>query len=333
MHLRKRAMAAVALAWTAACLGGCGTDGTTLGTLARGCPGGQTYCTGCNGGGFCSAGCPKVACPLPDDAGGGGGSTGCPASMPVACSDCGGGTYCVSGTSPALSCPALDAGSSSSNSTGSSTTSGTSSSTCITNLYCPYGQDAACRCKPAPDAGSDAGPSDGGGADGGASDAGVDASGDGGTCGAMNGPCCSPTNSGCTNGLTCCQGVPYPVQGICQMQCTAVSDYHQKSGFEPVNPEAVLERVRSLTMTSWSYDAEDPSVRHMGPMAQEFRQAFGLGDSDRTIYPVDGVGVSLAAIQALGDAVDELRSENRDLAAKNARLEVELRALRARTGR
>jgi hypothetical protein len=28
---------------------------------------------------------------------------------------------------------------------------------------------------------------------------------------------------------------------------------------------------------------EPPAVRHLGPMAQDFRAAFGLGDDDRTL--------------------------------------------------
>lgn len=65
-------------------------------------------------------------------------------------------------------------------------------------------------------------------------------------------------------------------------------------------------------------------------MAQEFKQAFGLGDSERTIYAVDGVGVSLAAIQALARSVDELRAEARDLREQNERLRAEVRQLERR---
>jgi hypothetical protein len=125
--------------------------------------------------------------------------------------------------------------------------------------------------------------------------------------------------------------------GVCissGQQCSLVSDYHAKSGFEPVRPDAVLEQVRALTMTTWSYNADDRGVRHMGPVAQEFHQAFGLGDSDRTISTVDGLGVSLAAIQGLADAVDELRAENRALQRENADLWTQVRALRGdRTAR
>jgi hypothetical protein len=99
-----------------------------------------------------------------------------------------------------------------------------------------------------------------------------------------------------------------------------VSDYHVKSGFEPVDVDAVLEGVASMSITTWSYDSEASHPRHMGPVAQEFHQAFGLGNSDRRIDIVDGLGVSLASIQALNRAVAELRAENRELRAQNAEL-------------
>ena len=40
-------------------------------------------------------------------------------------------------------------------------------------------------------------------------------------------------------------------------------------------------------------------MRHLGPTAQDFRAAFGLGHNDTTISSVDAPGVALAAIQGL----------------------------------
>jgi hypothetical protein len=44
--------------------------------------------------------------------------------------------------------------------------------------------------------------------------------------------------------------------------------------------------------------AQDPGVRHMGPMGQDFHRAFGLGESSRYIATVDADGV-LAAIKGV----------------------------------
>jgi hypothetical protein len=49
----------------------------------------------------------------------------------------------------------------------------------------------------------------------------------------------------------------------------------------------------------WSYKAQDPSIEHIGPMAQDFWKQFHVGDSDTTISTIDPSGIALAAIQEL----------------------------------
>jgi hypothetical protein len=92
---------------------GAGPDASTTG----GCVAGETYCSSCAGGGFCSASCPEVACPvsgsgLTDAAGSGADGGACPSTTPSSCPDCNGGWFCVSGACPATTCPraADDAG-------------------------------------------------------------------------------------------------------------------------------------------------------------------------------------------------------------------------------
>jgi hypothetical protein len=48
-------------------------------------------------------------------------------------------------------------------------------------------------------------------------------------------------------------------------------------------------------------------VRHIGPTAQDFRPAFGLGQDDRTIATIDESGVGLDANQALIEEKDVRR--------------------------
>ena len=69
----------------------------------------------------------------------------------------------------------------------------------------------------------------------------------------------------------------------------------------------------SLPITTWSYIDDPDRARHMGPMAQDFAAAFGLGASDRTIFQIDADGVQLAAIQALYERVRALEAQNRAL--------------------
>jgi hypothetical protein len=86
------------------------------------------------------------------------------------------------------------------------------------------------------------------------------------------------------------------------------SDRAAKQAFEAVDTGAVLLRVASLPIATWSY-RNDPSVRHIGPVAQDFHAAFGVGNDDRTIATVDADGVALAAIQALNAKVESQREE------------------------
>lgn len=91
----------------------------------------------------------------------------------------------------------------------------------------------------------------------------------------------------------------------------SLSDRAAKADFEPVDPAWVLEQVAQLPVERWRYRAEADAVRHVGPTAQDFHSAFGLGSSDRTIAAVDADGVALAAIQALYRLVQEQQAEIR----------------------
>lgn len=55
---------------------------------------------------------------------------------------------------------------------------------------------------------------------------------------------------------------------------TLTSDRNAKNGFAPVDGEAVLDKVAALPIQEWNYIGY--GQRHMGPMAQDFRAAFGL---------------------------------------------------------
>ncbi len=117
---------------------------------------------------------------------------------------------------------------------------------------------------------------------------------------------------------------------------------------EPVDGEAVLEALSELEVSRWRYDGDD--VAHMGPMAEEFNDAFEVGD-DRHLTDVDVHGVTLAAVQELarsleakeaqvGDLeetlarkqarIDEVAAENERLREHNERLEARIEDLERR---
>jgi hypothetical protein len=85
------------------------------------------------------------------------------------------------------------------------------------------------------------------------------------------------------------------------------SDRDSKENFQEIDEREILSRVATLPITRWSYKAEGCEIEHLGPMAQDFSAAFGLGSDDRSISTLDSSGVALAAIQALYEEVQELR--------------------------
>ena len=131
---------------------------------------------------------------------------------------------------------------------------------------------------------------------------------------------CANGGAMCASGLMCCAGVPYPPQGLCSPACGAVSDRDRKQDFASVDGDATLAALARIPITSWSYRGE-PGVRHIGPMAQDFRATFGLGTDERTIYPIDENGVTIAALQALLHRVERLEATNNSLRDDNRALQ------------
>jgi trimeric autotransporter adhesin len=86
---------------------------------------------------------------------------------------------------------------------------------------------------------------------------------------------------------------------------TSVSDRNMKANFAAVDARAILRGVLSLPISTWNYKTQDKSVRHIGPMAQDFFAAFKLGEGDKTITTVDPDGVALAAIQGLHEELKD----------------------------
>ena len=104
------------------------------------------------------------------------------------------------------------------------------------------------------------------------------------------------------------------------------SDRTLKEGFVPIDPRTILAGVMTLPIERWSYKGE--TVRHLGPMAQDFAAAFGLGADDRHIFPLDAAGVALAALQGLHGLVQAQDSRLEALERELAALRGETAALR-----
>ena len=79
---------------------------------------------------------------------------------------------------------------------------------------------------------------------------------------------------------------------------TPLSDRNAKENITEVDSREVLEKVAALPIARWNFKTE-AGIGHLGPMAQDFREAFNLGADDKHIATVDADGVALAAIQGL----------------------------------
>lgn len=74
----------------------------------------------------------------------------------------------------------------------------------------------------------------------------------------------------------------------------------------PVNGFEILDKVASLPISTWRYAWEPEHVRHLGPMAQDWKAAFGFGEKDTIIPFVDANGIAMVSIQALHRRIIEL---------------------------
>ncbi|MFL5386902.1 MAG: tail fiber domain-containing protein [Longimicrobiaceae bacterium] len=103
-----------------------------------------------------------------------------------------------------------------------------------------------------------------------------------------------------------------------------------KEHFGVVDGDEVLARIRQVPVTSWSYIGERGAVRHLGPFAEDFHAAFGLGVDAQSIGLLDIDGVNFAGVKALEQRTTEQAERIRTLEAQVAELRRMVEALTAR---
>jgi hypothetical protein len=128
-------------------------------------------------------------------------------------------------------------------------------------------------------------------------------------------------------GVDATTGAPTSVcfaQNLSGWTCT--SDRNVKRNLRPVDIEAVLAKVVAMPVYHWQpKEGPNRDVEHLGPMAQDFMTAFGLGDNNKAIGFQDADGVALAAIQGLHQLVEqkdaELKRQDLELTVMKRKLE------------
>lgn len=92
------------------------------------------------------------------------------------------------------------------------------------------------------------------------------------------------------------------------MGMMAWSSKELKTDKTPVEDGKALDAVNSMPIEEWTYkDGVADGGRHIGPYAEDFQRATGKGDG-KAINLVDGMGLTMRAIQDLNKKIDSLGS-------------------------
>lgn len=102
-----------------------------------------------------------------------------------------------------------------------------------------------------------------------------------------------------------------------------LSSRSAKENFTTPDGRTLLAKLEAMPVPGWNYRGAPAAERHIGPVAEDFHAAFGLGASNRYIAPADEAGVALASVKALQE---EVKARDRRI----EELEQRLNALEAR---
>lgn len=112
---------------------------------------------------------------------------------------------------------------------------------------------------------------------------------------------------------------------------TNASSRTLKTAFRNVDASRIFDQVLTLPMSTWQYIAAPEAGRHLGPVAEDFRAMFALGDRDDEISTADAGGVALAAVQGLAQKQDAaLETLTQHASHDTAQVRAGIAALRAR---
>ena len=100
---------------------------------------------------------------------------------------------------------------------------------------------------------------------------------------------------------------------------TENSDRDAKQNIVPLVSQDILAKIVNLEVLEWSY-IDAPNQRHIGPMAQDFHAAFGLGRDNKHIATLDTSGVALLGIKALAEEDQRIAEESDRIAEENRRM-------------
>ncbi|MBL8309541.1 MAG: tail fiber domain-containing protein [Burkholderiales bacterium] len=110
------------------------------------------------------------------------------------------------------------------------------------------------------------------------------------------------------------------------------SDRNLKQGLKKLDGKKILAKLAAMPVYQWQPKGQNAHIKHVGPMAQDFMKAFGVGDDDKMIGMQDADGVALAAIQGLNQIVKAKDAKIAALEKANAVMQREMAAIKKRLG-
>lgn len=104
--------------------------------------------------------------------------------------------------------------------------------------------------------------------------------------------------------------------------------------FTAVDGSQLLEKITMLPVTLWNYKVDSDEIKHIGPVAQDFYDVFGLGYDDKTLSSLDLAGIVLIGIQELEKSRERQRARIEQLEVQVSELqEIVAALLAAREGK
>ena len=94
---------------------------------------------------------------------------------------------------------------------------------------------------------------------------------------------------------------------------TNASSREMKTNFITLDPQAILDKINQLPVLKWNYKLEDPTIKHIGPIAEDFYSLFDVGNDNKHISSLDPAGVAILGIQGLSTQQASLSAIVKDI--------------------
>lgn len=105
---------------------------------------------------------------------------------------------------------------------------------------------------------------------------------------------------------------------------STLSDSTLKENITPINALSFINKIEELDIYSWSYKSQNNTIKHIGPMAQDFYKTFKLGTNKTTINSGDFDGINLLLLKGLNEKVQILNNQSSQIST----LENEIKQLK-----